>query len=253
MSEDFRKALRQGLQLADLTGGLFDPTVGPLVKLWAVDSDRAHVPRPEDIRAALRLVNWHDVVLDETAGSVTLRRTGMTLDFGALLKGFAAVETGRVLASRGVRSAIVDIGGSVLTLGSRPDGSAWRVGIQEPDAPRGVYLGTVQVRDEAVNTSGSYEQFFIQNGRRYQHVMDPHTGYPVENEAESVTVIADRLHNADGPSLSILALGVERGLAFAARLGVDVIIVDSDRTIHMTPGISRRFTVVNSAYTIISK
>jgi FAD:protein FMN transferase len=251
VSEDFREALHQGLQLAALTDGMFDPTVGPLVKLWGVDSDKAHVPKPEDIRAALRLIGWRDVILDDTAGTVTLRRPGMTLDFGALLKGFAAVETGRVLTARGVRSAIIDVGGSVLALGSRPDGTPWRIGIQKPDAPRGVSLGRVEVRDAVVNTSGSYEQFFSQNGRRYQHIMDPHTGYPIDNSVESVTVIADRLHNGDGPSLSVLALGVEKGLALAAQLGIDVIIVGSDRRIHMTPGATRRFTLVDSSYAIV--
>ena len=128
----------------------------------------------------------------------------------------------------------------MLALGSRPDGTPWRVGIQKPDAPRGVSLGRVEVRDAVVNTSGSYEQFFIQNGRRYQHIMDPHTGYPVDNGVESVTVIADRLRNGDGPSLSVLAMGVEKGLALAAQMGIDVIIVGSDRRIHMTPGAFRR-------------
>jgi thiamine biosynthesis lipoprotein len=97
VSEDFRKALRQGLQLAYLTDGLFDPTVGPLVKLWGVDSNNAHVPSREDIHAALRLIGWREVVLEEKAGTVALRRPGMTLDFGAMLKGFAAVETGASL------------------------------------------------------------------------------------------------------------------------------------------------------------
>ena len=250
VSEDFRKVLRQGLELSNLTDGLFDPTVGPLVKLWGIGSDKARVPKPEEIRSALRLVGWRDVVLDESAKTVALRRAGMTLDFGALLKGFAAVEGGRVLSTRGVRSAIMDIGGSVLALGSRPDGAPWRIGLQKPGAPRGTILGEVQVRDEVVNTSGAYEQFFIMNGRRYQHILDPRTGYPVDNGVEAVTVISSRLRNADGPTLCILALGAKSGLALAQRIGVDAVIIGSDHTIHMTPGASRRFTLLDPTYTI---
>ena len=250
VSEDFLAALRQGLQLAKLTDGMFDPTVGPLVKLWAVESDHPRVPKPSDISAALRLIGWKEVVLDEKAGTVALGRPGMTLDFGALLKGFAAVETGRVLASRGVRNAIVDVGGSVLALGSRPGGAPWRVGIQDPEGAHGTSLGVVEVRDEVVNTSGSYEQYFVQNGRHYQHIMDPHTGYPVDNGVVSATVIGDRLKNADGPSLSVLALGVERGLALAKSLGVDVIIVGADHRIHMTEGARGRFTLLDPSYRI---
>ena len=250
VSEDLQEALRQGLQLASPTDGLFDPTVGPLVKLWGIGSDKAHVPAPEQIRSALRLVGWKDVVLDEQAKTIALRRPGMTLDFGALLKGFAAVETGRILSTRGVKSAIVDVGGSVLALGSRPDGAPWRIGIQKPDAPTGISLGLVEVRDEVVNTSGSYEQFFVSRGRRYQHILDPRSGYPVDDGVVSATVIAPRLRNADGPTLSIMALGVERGLTFAKQLGVDAIILDSHRVVHMTPGAARRFALLDSTYSI---
>jgi thiamine biosynthesis lipoprotein len=250
VSEDFCEALHQGLQLASLTDGLFDPTVGPLVKLWGIGSDKAHIPRPEEIRSVLRLVGWREVVLDEQAKTVALQRPGMTLDFGALLKGFAAVETGRLLSARGVKSAVVDIGGSVLALGSRPDGAPWRIGIQKPGALTGTLLGVVKVRDEVVNTSGSYEQFFIKNGRRYQHILDPHSGYPVDNGVEAVTVIANRLHNADGPTLAVLALGVEKGLAFANQLGVDVVIIGADHRIHMTTGVSRRFSLLDPTYSI---
>ena len=252
VSDDFCEVLRQGLELSNLSDGLFDPTVGPLVKLWKVGSDKPRIPKPEAIRSALRLIGWRDVVLDEKAKTVALRRAGMTLDFGALLKGYAAVETGRILSAGGVRSAIVDIGGSVLALGSRPSGTPWRVGIQKPGAPRGTLLGEVEVRDEVVNTSGAYEQFFIQNGRRYQHILDPQTGYPVDNGVEAVTVISSRLRNADGPTLAILASGVAAGLALAERLGIDVVIVGSDRTIHMTPGASRRFTLTDPTYRIAS-
>jgi thiamine biosynthesis lipoprotein len=110
----------------------------------------------------------------------------------------------------------------------------------------------VEVRDEVVNTSGSYEQFFVQNGRRYQHIMDPRTGYPVDNGVESATVISNRLHNADGPTLSILALGVGQGLNLAKRLGVDVIIVGSDRRIYMTDGARRRFRLADPSYLIVA-
>ena len=190
VSDDFLAALREGLELSNDANGLFDPTVGPLVKLWKIGSDEAHVPDPKDIRAALQLVGWRNILVDEQAKTVALRRPGVTLDFGALLKGFAAVEVGRVMHSRGVGSAIVDIGGSVLALGSKPGGVPWRIGVQKPGAPIGVSLGEIQVRDEVVNTSGAYEQFFRQNGQRYQHIMDPRTGYPVDNGVESVTVIA---------------------------------------------------------------
>jgi thiamine biosynthesis lipoprotein len=177
----------------------------------------------------------------------------MGLDFGALAKGYAAVEAGRVLSRQGVRSAIMDLGGSILAFGSQPGGRPWRIGLQKPSAPRGTPLGVFLARDEVINTSGAYERFFVSGGKRYHHIMDTATGYPVENGIEAVTVISPRLRNADGPSLSILALGVEDGLALAERLGIDAVIIGSDRTLHMTPGARRRFTLLDPAYRIDSR
>ena len=127
-------------------------------------------------------------------------------------------------------------------------GGTWRIELQKPGAPCGTPFGVVLARDEVVNTSGAY--VFMANGRRYQHVIDPRTGYPVDNGIEAVTVISSRLRNADGPTLSILALRVEGGLSLAKRLAVDVVIVGSDRTLHMTPGASRRFTLLDPTYSI---
>jgi thiamine biosynthesis lipoprotein len=146
----------------------------------------------------------------------------------------------------------MDLGGSILALGSQPGGRPWRIGLQKPGAPRGTPFGVLLARDEVINTSGAYERFFLANGRRYHHIMDTGTGYPVENGVEAVTVVSSRLRNADGPSLSILALGVEQGLALAKRLGIDAVIIGSDRTLHMTQGARRRFTLLDTTYRIAS-
>ena len=252
-SDDVREVMRQGLELAAMTSGRFDPTVGPLIRLWGIGSGSARVPAPPLIQAALGLVDWRRVESAEEARTIYLRRLGMSLDFGALVKGYAAVETGRVLSARGVKSAIVDIGGSILALGRGPRGGPWRVGLQKPGAPRGTLFGAVLAGDEAVNTSGVYERFFVAEGRRWHHIMDTRTGYPVENGIEAVTVISPRLRNADGPSLSILALGVDAGLAFAAKIGVDAVIVGSDGRLSMTPGARRRFQLLDTSYTIASR
>jgi thiamine biosynthesis lipoprotein len=253
VSDDVREVLSQGLALASLTGGRFDPTVGPLVRLWGIGTDKARVPPPEEIRSALGHVGWQGVVIDTTAKTVALQRAGMALDFGALSKGYAAVEAGRVLSRAGVKSAIMDLGGSILAYGSQSGGGPWRVGLQKPAAPHGTPIGVILARDEVVNTSGAYERFFMAGGRRYHHIMDTRTGYPVENGIEAVTVISGRLRNADGPSLSILTLGVEDGLALAKRLGVDAVIIGADHVLHMTQGARRRFTLLDAAYRIESR
>jgi FAD:protein FMN transferase len=253
VSTDILEVMRQGMSLAELSGGRFDPSVGPLVKLWGIGGDLPRVPRADEIRGALELVDWRRVAVNEKAGTVFLRTPGMCLDFGALIKGYAAVETGRVLSARGVASAIVDIGGSVLALGSSAQGGPWRVGLQEPGAPPGSLIGVILARDEVVNTSGLYERFFVSGGKRYAHIMDTRTGYPVDNGVEAVTVIAPRLRNADGPSLTVLSLGAEEGLALASKIGVDAVVISADRTLRMTDGARRRFQLLDNSYRIADR
>ena len=153
-------------------------------------------------------MNWRDVVTDEKARTIYLKRSGTRLDAGGLLKGYAADEVVRILYSRGVRSAIVDLGGDIYAFGTRPDGGPWRIGVQNPDATRGTALGVVRVIGKAVVSSGSYEHFFVQDGKRYHHIMDTRTGFPVDSGLDQVTVISDSSVDADGLGLTLFCLGV---------------------------------------------
>ena len=251
VSADAVAAVGQALGLAAATGGRYDPTVGTLSRLWGISGGHPRIPAQEEIDAVRALVDWRKVAVDEAARAVGLAVKGMALDLGSVLKGYAAVETGNLLASRGVTSAVVDIGGSVVTVGSGSGGRAWRVGVQEPGAPAGTNVGVIDVRDEVVNTSGLYQQFFVSGGKRYAHIFDTATGYPVDNGVEGVTVIRDRHLNADGPSLAILVSGPDGGLALARSLGVEAVIIGADRTIRMTDGIRRRFTLQDTSYRIV--
>jgi thiamine biosynthesis lipoprotein len=240
----------KGLHLAEISGGLFDPTVGPLMKAWKMNSEDGQVPAPADLARARALVNWRDVVMDEKAQTIFLRRPGMRLDAGGLLKGYAADEVVRILSARGVRSAIVDLGGDIYALGGRPDGEPWRIGVQNPDATRGETLGVVRVTGKSVVSSGSYEHFFIQDGKRYHHIMDTRTGFPVDSGLDQVTVISDSSVDADGLGLTLFALGAARGRALADSLGIDAIMVGTNRVITMTDGARKLFTLGDTTFTV---
>ena len=252
-SADIRALLRQGLELAKESDGRFDPSIGPLVRLWAIGAGAVRPPSPEAIRRALALVNWRDVLLDEGAGTVFLRRRGMALDFGALAKGYAAVEAGKVLESFGVRAAVLDLGGCVVVLGSASGGRPWKVGIQDPAAPRGSLLGVLEASDSEVDTSGVYERFFMADGRRYHHLLDTRSGYPIDNGIVSATVVSPKSRNADGPSLAVFALGPAEGLALAERDGLGAILVGSDRTVWLTAGLAAHFTLTATGYTVVAR
>jgi thiamine biosynthesis lipoprotein len=245
------EVLGHALRLCDLSGGRYDPTVGPLVKLWGVGTPRARVPEAAAIAEALSLLDRASVRADVAAGTVELGRPGMALDFGSVAKGFGVVQTGRILAQRGVKSAIADLGGCVLALGSNPSGGSWRIGIQDPSAERGrSTVGYFLARDAAVATSGTYERRFVQDGKSYHHIMDTSTGYPVDNSIVSVTVLVERDSNPDGPPLALLALGAERGLELADELGIAAVFIEQGRRLRVSKKAKAIFVKTSSDYIV---
>jgi FAD:protein FMN transferase len=249
VTPDVFSVMKRALALAGLSGGLFDPTVGPLVKLWGINTDHARIPSPVEIAAARKLIDWRAVALDESAGTIYLKRPGMQIDLGGVAKGYAADEVVGILSAHGVRSALIDLGGNIFAMGSKTDGSPWRIGVQNPDSPRGTYFGIATVVNKTLVTSGIYERFFIKDGKRYHHIMDTRTGSPVDNGLESVTVITDRSFDADGVTLSLFAMGPALGLETGARLGVDVIMVSADHRVYATAGARRIFTITDPQFT----
>jgi thiamine biosynthesis lipoprotein len=249
VSDDLFTVLKEALRYSALSDGLFDPTVGTLMKAWKMNTDQGHIPAPADIAQALGLVNWRDVVMDESARTIYVKRPGMSLDAGGVLKGYAADETARILRAKGVKSAMIDLGGNILAMGSKPDGSSWRIGLQNPDSERGISFGTVEVVDKSVVTSGVYEHYFTQNGKRYHHIMDTRTGYPVENGLTAVTVVAQTSIIADGWDTTLLCMGPVRGLAIAKSLGLDAVLVGSDHKLHATDEMKKMLTITDPSFT----
>ena len=251
-SRDLVAAAARGIELARLTGGVFDPSVGPLVRLWGIGGPDPRVPTQAQLLAARALVDWRRVTVDEAAGTIALA-PGMRLDFGALAKGYGAEEGGRVLAAMGVRSGLLDVGGCVLVIGSGPKGAAWRIGVQDPESARGSPLGYFSVRDAAVDTSGVYERFFESAGHRYAHIMDTRTGLPVEGDVVSATVAVPRNQNSDGPPLAMLVLGMDGGLALADTLGIAAVLIGRDRRVHLSKAARGTFTLIDTSYSLSGK
>lgn len=251
VSEETFGVIERGLEFTKRSGGAFDVTVGPLVRLWGIGTEAARVPEPDEIRGALGLLGASDVLLDRAARTVFLARSGMRLDLGAIAKGYAADKAAGLLRARGVRKALLDFGGNIVVVGSHPSRPAWRIGVQEPDSARGEYLGILQVTDTSVVTSGAYERFFEKDGVRYHHILDTATGRPVANGVVSTTVVCSSSTAADALSTSLFAMGPERGLALARTVaGVEAMVITQDRTIHLTAGLRPVFTITDSRYTL---
>ena len=180
----------------------------------------------------------------------------MRLDLGAIAKGYAADEVERILLASHVKAAVVDLGGNIKVVGRKPDGSAWRVGIQNPFDERGSYIGIANLEGGyTVVTSGIYERYFIGgDGRHYHHIFSSETGYPVDNGLVSVTVICRSSMEADGLSTTLFSLGLEDGMAFAETLeGVEAIFIDAERNVYPTTGATSLFTLTDTSFTMASQ
>jgi FAD:protein FMN transferase len=243
--------VRKALEYARLSDGAFDPTIGSIVKLWNIGMEGERIPEDWEIKAALPLVNWKLVVMDERASTIFLPRKGMKLDLGGIAKGYAADEAARILLEHKVRAAVVDLGGNILVYGKKPDGSPWHIGVQNPFSDRGEYLGIVSLSGGTVVTSGVYERYFERNGKRYHHILDTRTGRPVDTDLVAVSIIAASSIDADGLSTTLFALGREKGLALAKKLpGVEAIYIDSQKRLYLSPGASRVFSLSDKHFTL---
>lgn len=247
------RVLNDSLYFSGLTGGLFDVTTGPLIKLWAIDPPDGHYPSEEELAAVLPLIDYHKIDFLNN-NEIMLQDKGMIVNLGAIAKGTIADEIKAFLLSKGVTSALINLGGNVLALGSKPDGSSFVIGIQDPDSSRGDYLLSIEINDETVVSSGDYERYFEYNGKKYHHILNPKTGFPADTNIKQITIVTSVSQTADGLSTSVLLLGVEKGLALLESLdGVEAILITKDHQIYFTEGLRDRYKVQEdliSRYTI---
>jgi thiamine biosynthesis lipoprotein len=249
---DLLNVLERSLYYAELSGGAFDPTIGPLVKLWGIGTDAERIPEEGEIRQALALVNWQDLVINRKAERAFLKVPGMALDLGAIAKGYAADEAARIAGESGVKRAIFDLGGNILALGSRSETEDWRIGVQDPLGERGAYIGLLSVRDKSIVTSGVYERFFESGGRRYHHILSTEDGYPVNKGLLSVTIVAQKSIDADALSTSVFALGYEKGRTLIESLpGIEAVFILEDRSARITRGLEGNFKITNEEYILM--
>ena len=251
LSFDTYELLSRAVELSKNSQGLFDVTIGPLVDLWNYKY-ASEVPAEAKIHEVNHFVNYRDLVLNPHKRTARLRCSRQSIDLGAIGKGFASDRFIEILKKYGITSAFTNIGGNVSTLGNKPDGSPWCVGIRHPrDGNR--LIGAVTVSGKSVVTSGDYERYFIDcDGKRRHHILDPTTGYPAESGLISVTIIADSAMNADALSTGVFVAGLEKGLLILEKYPeVEAVIVDSSLRVYTTRGIRCCFQFADSSKKIL--
>lgn len=238
MSAETAEIISFALDIAEKTDGALDPTVYPVLSAWGFTTDSNRVPSEEELSKLLENIGYERISVN---GNTVSLAEDMMLDLGAVAKGWAGDETKRILRENGVTSALIDLGGNIQLIGSKPDGSGWRLGLRDPEGTENV--GVLTVSDCAVVTSGSYERCFTaDDGTVYGHIIDPESGYPVNNGLLSVTIIADEGKLCDSLSTALYVMGADRAIEFwRENKNFDVILITENDELLITEGIADKF------------
>ncbi len=226
LGPDMAFLLNKAVELSSTTAGAFDVTISPLVDLWKRSGENGLLPSREEIERARSNIGTEGIILDNN-NNLSMERDGIELDLSGIAKGYAVDQAISVLKANGVKSGLVEAGGDMYCFGQGPRNKKWRIGVRNPR--KNSLIGVLTLRDKAVATSGDYYRFFIKDGKRYSHIIDPRTGYPVSGNPMSVTVIAPDCLTADALATAITVMGPSEGLRFAEGLnGIEAIIISQD-------------------------
>lgn len=234
VSKETISLLQTALSYAKLSNGKVDPTIGAVSQLWDFhDNSEPKIPSDSALKEALTHVDYTKITINNN--TVTLSDPEIVLDLGFIAKGYIADQMKAYLLSKNVKSALINLGGNVLTLGSKPDNSAFVIGIQKPFADTGVYATTIPVSDRSVVSSGVYERSFTADDKLYHHLLDTQTGYPIENDLLAVSILSDSSTDGDALSTTCFALGYNEASALIESLeNVDAIFILKDGTLKTT-------------------
>ena len=240
VSEETAELLSFALQMAEETNGALEPTIYPVLTAWGFTTEDNRVPSDAEITELLGNVGYERVRLEDNTVQLD---NGMMLDLGAVGKGYAGDLVAQVLRENGITSALLDFGGNIQTIGTKPDGSLWRLGLRDPFS--GGTLGILEISNMAVVTSGNYERYFIsEDGKQYGHIIDPSTGYPAESGLASVTVIAEEGRLCDALSTSLFVMGLDRATEYwRQHRDFNMILITEDGELYLTEGITDAFTL----------
>ena len=240
--EDSLALLNRALEVSASTDGIFDCTIEPVMEAWGFTTQNYRVPGENALNELLSHVDYRQVQVDGNTVSIP---DDVQIDLGGIAKGFTSDHMMQVFADSGVTSGIISLGGNVQALGLKPDGSRWRVAVQDPKNSEDNFA-VIEIEDEAVITSGGYQRYFEQDGTTYHHIIDPRTGYPADSGIISSTIISHDGTLADGLSTSLFIMGVDDALDYwrAHSDEFDAILMDENGTVYVTDGIADRCSLL---------
>jgi len=239
VSPETFEVIQRSQKISGLSEGAFDITIAPLIQIWRKARERGAPPSSEEVKKILNLVNFRNL-LTRSDGKVFLKKKGMAIELGGIAKGYAVDRAFGILASLGYKNLIINAGGDLRSKGFK-NNQPWSIGIQHPRSAEKV-MATISVSDSAIATSGDYEKFFLHQGKRYHHILNPKTGFPADG-CQSVIILSKDGMMADGLATAVFVLGTEKGYTLCQRLeGVECLIVDREGRTMMTPGLKERIS-----------
>ncbi len=203
--------VKNSLRVYELTGGVFNPLIGPVTRLWKINQGGSFIPSPASLDAAVKLSGIKNLEID--GEKIFLKKSGCVLDLGGIAKGYASDRIAALLKENKISSALIDLGGNIYVIGKKPDDSNWNIGVRNPTSPYGEPALVLSVHDTSVITSGGYERFKTVNGKKYTHFFDAKTGKSITNDLLSVTVVTPDGSLADGLATAFMASGYEKSIA----------------------------------------
>lgn len=235
--------IKESVIISKETNSAFNPTIYPLMELWGFTTKNYYVPKDNEIKPLLNHMDIDNIKIDESKNEVSFKDSNMKIDLGAIAKGYTSSKIIDIFKENNIKSGMVTLGGNVQVLGKKPDGSLWKVGIQNPIG-EDEYLGVLQTSDKAVITSGGYERNFTKNGKTYHHILDPSNGYPANNGLTSVTIISSDGTLADALSTSLFVMGKDKSIDFykKSNYNFDFILYTSDNKLIISDGIEDIFS-----------
>lgn len=252
VSEDSAYLLRRSMELWKSTGGAFDITIYPVMKAWGFAGDTFRVPTDQELKRLLDFVDSSQIAYDEETKTVVLPEQ-VEIDFGGIAKGYTSARVSQIMEEYHIKSAKLNLGGNVQTVGTKADGSLWRIAIKSPDDTF-PYLGVISVEDKAVITSGGYERYFEENGIIYHHIIDPKNGKPAQNGLVSVTIVCEDGTLADGLSTALYVMGKDDAITYwkAHKNEFDAVLFDDTGMLYVTEGLEGSF-MSELEYEIVSE
>lgn len=241
VSWDTYTLVDRAIELCEDTEGALDITLYPVQQAWGFTTDVRRVPGEQELKELLKQVDYRKLDLQIVDGCGTIGVEDVQIDLGAVAKGYTGDCLLNILKEQGVTSAMLDLGGNVQVLGGKPDGSPWKVAVRNP-LDTATAIGVLEVTDKVVITSGSYERYFEENGKRYWHILDPKTGYPADSGLVSVTVVGDSGVRCDGLSTALFVMGKEKAVEFWRKAGdFEMILVTESGELFITEGLQETF------------